>query len=78
MIGIWATLCAMSILVDTGAWYALADRFDRHHDEAREFYGEQAPHGSLVTTAFVVAETWSLLCAHLGRHAALTFWESLR
>lgn len=31
-----------------------------------------------MTTDLIVAETWTLLCAHLGRAAALTFWETLR
>jgi predicted nucleic acid-binding protein len=31
-----------------------------------------------VTTDLVVAETWALLSSHLGRPAALTFWETLR
>ena len=72
----------MSVLIDTGAWYALADRSDRHHDEARRFYrahaGGDAPRSPFVTTALVVAETWALLGSHLGRQSALTFWETLR
>lgn len=66
------------MLVDTGAWYAVADSSDRHHPAARQFYLEQAPLGSLVTSDLIVAETWALLSAHLGRTAALTFWATLR
>ena len=66
------------MMVDTGAWYAVADRSDRHHLAGRRFYLEQAPLASLVTTDLVVAETWTLLSAHLGRTAALTFWQTLR
>lgn len=66
------------MLVDTGAWYALADRADRHHDEARLFYAEHAGRTPFVTTDLVLAETWALLNAHLGRAAALTFWGTLR
>lgn len=68
----------MSIFVDTGAWYALADRSDRHHAAASRLYSERAPARDLVTSSLVVAETWALLAAHLGRPAALSFWESLR
>lgn len=68
----------MTILVDTGAWYALADTADRHHDEARRFYAEQVAQDTLVTTDLIVAETWSLIYAHLGRPAALAFWGGLR
>ncbi len=67
-----------NMIVDTGAWYAVADRSDRHHSAARRFYLEQAPQGSFVTTDLIVAETWTLLTAHLGRPAALTFWATLR
>jgi predicted nucleic acid-binding protein len=66
------------VFVDTGAWYALADSSDRHHDEARRFYLAQAPLGRLVTSDLVVSETWTLIGAHLGRAAALTFWDTLR
>jgi predicted nucleic acid-binding protein len=66
------------MLVDTGAWYAVADASDRHHAEAAQFYQEHAGRVAFVTTDLLVAETWTLLNAHLGRPAALTFWETLR
>jgi predicted nucleic acid-binding protein len=68
----------VSIFVDTGAWYAVADRSDRHHAAAARFYVERASARDLVTSDLVMAETWALLAAHLGRPAALTFWETLR
>lgn len=68
----------MSVLVDTGAWYALADASDRHHREARAFYVRHAGKTPLLTTDLVIAETWALLTAHLGRRAALAFWGTLR
>ncbi len=66
------------MLVDTGAWYAVADTSDRHHEKASRFYVEQAQQARFVTTDLIVAETWALLSSHLGRAAALTFWETLR
>jgi predicted nucleic acid-binding protein len=66
------------MLVDTGAWYAVADTSDRHHEQARRFYLEQAPRAGFVTTDLILAETWALLNSHLGRPAAITFWETLR
>ena len=66
------------MIVDTGAWYAVADRSDRHHVAARRFYRERAPLGLFVTTDLIVAETLTLLSAHLGRPAAVTFWATRR
>lgn len=68
----------MSTLVDTGGWYALADTADRHHAEARRFYSERAHEAPFATTDLILAETWTLIHAHLGRPAALAFWEGLR
>lgn len=66
------------MFVDTGAWYAVADASDRHHEEAARCYLEHASAGRFVTTDLIVSETWTLIGAHLGRSAALTFWETLR
>lgn len=66
------------MLVDTGAWYAIADASDRYHEEASRFYTEQAGRTALITSELIMAETWALLNAHLGRSAALTFRETLR
>lgn len=32
----------MSIFVDTGAWYAVADTTDRYHPEAAQFYADRS------------------------------------
>jgi uncharacterized protein len=68
----------VSILVDTGAWYAVTDTADRHHEEASRFYLDQTSKNTLVTTDLILAETWTLLNSHLGRYAAVIFWETLR
>ena len=68
----------VTTFVDTGAWYAVADASDRHHEEASRYYLDQAGKVALVTSDLVVSETWSLLTSHLGRHAALSFWDTLR
>lgn len=68
----------MSILVDTGAWHALADTADRHHKEARRFFNQEVARADFVTTDLIFAETWSLLTSHLGRPAGLKFWDALR
>ena len=66
------------MLVDTGAWYALSDASDRHHREARRFFLAEAPQRRLVTTDLILSECWTLITAHLGRAAAMTFWDTLR
>jgi predicted nucleic acid-binding protein len=66
----------VSIFADTGAWYAVADASDRHHRTAARYYLDHAPR--LVTSDLVVAESWTLILSHLGRSAAVKYWESLR
>ena len=68
----------MVTLVDTGAWYALADQSDRHHRAAREYYETAADRQGLVTTDLIIGETFALLSSHLGRPGALAFWAGLR
>ena len=68
----------MSMLVDTGAWYAVADASDRHHHEAKLFYTQAIGKLGFVTSDLILAETWALLSAHLGRAPAMTFWDTLR
>lgn len=68
----------MSMLVDTGAWYAIANAADRFHERAKQFYDENAGRIAFVTTDIVVAEAMALLTSHLGRPAAFQFWGSIR
>ena len=68
----------MVTLVDTGAWYALADQSYRHHRAARSYYETAADLHGLVTTDLIVGETFALLSSHLGRPGALAFWAGLR
>jgi predicted nucleic acid-binding protein len=65
-----------ALFVDTGAFYAVADRSDDHHAEAAGiFQGRGA--GDLISTDHVAVETWFLIRARLGRPAALRFWDAL-
>jgi hypothetical protein len=64
------------IFVDTGAWYALADRSDPDHRSARRFF--EANRLPLVTTNFVFDETLTLLWRRLGWSAACGFGQGLK
>jgi predicted nucleic acid-binding protein len=67
-----------TIFVDTGAWYALADRSDRHHTRAIDKYPallKQYSH--LTTTNLVVAETYILIRRALGYQPAISFLQNL-
>lgn len=64
------------MFVDTGAFYALADRRDPAHDRAKRYYG--AGRGSLLTTDYVFAESMSLLTKRLGKSVAVEFGTALR
>ena len=67
-----------TIFVDTGAWFALADRSDRYHRKAVKRYPallKQYPH--LTTTNLVVAETYILIRRALGYRPAISFLQNL-
>ena len=61
--------------MDTGAWYALADRKDPDHASVAQCLRERA--GRLVTTNFVFDESVTLIRFRLGTSAACTFGEEL-
>jgi len=67
----------MKTFVDTSAFYALADTTDRHHSVARKVYEELVGKEELITTDYVLLECWFLISHHLGRNAALKFWDFL-
>ena len=67
----------MSTLVDTAAFYALADRRDQHHQEARQYYVRAAGSEGLLTTDYILVESWMLIAHRLGRTAAMRFWDRL-
>ena len=63
-------------MVDTGAWYALADRRDPDHAPVKECMQERA--ARLVTTNFIFDETITLIRYRLGADAARAFGEHLQ
>ena len=65
----------MSAFVDTSAFYAVVDDDDSHFARAKELLDTGEP---LITTDFVLAETWRLVRDRLGHAAAERFWGTLR
>lgn len=65
----------MTVFVDTSAWYAAADRDDRHHERAKSVL---AAGESLITSDHVLVESWFLIGRRLGRDSAERFWDGLR
>jgi len=65
----------LSAFVDTSAFYAVVDDDDSHFARAKELLDTGEP---LITTDFVLAETWRLVRDRLGHAAAERFWGTLR
>lgn len=65
----------MSVFVDTSAFYAAADASDSHHERATEVLSAA---DRLTTSDHVLLESWILVDAHLGRHAAQALWSAIR
>ncbi len=67
-----------TLFVDTGAWYALADRSDLHHNEAVEIYPKLlSSYPPLKTTNLIIAETYILIRRGIGSQAAIAFLENI-
>jgi uncharacterized protein len=60
----------VSVFVDTSAWFAASNRKDRYHQRALELISDR---DDLVTSSYVVVETWLLLNSRLGFGAAEKF-----
>ncbi len=63
------------LFVDTGVWYAALDRGDVNHGGAVRTLGAGQ---RLVTTDYVLVETWRLAAHRLGFGVAERFWGSVR
>lgn len=72
-------MVSRAVFVDTSAWYALTDAGDVHHAQAayhlRRLFTERR---ALVTTNFVVSETYTLLRVRLGHIIAQDFLRRSR
>jgi len=68
----------MSIFIDTGAFYAMADKRDKFHFKGKNYYVENYEPGQFITSNFVFVESWTLIHHKLGKNAAQTFWNIIR
>jgi predicted nucleic acid-binding protein len=68
----------MRIFIDTSAFYALLDRDDAHHSRAKKAWAEllKAVH-TLVTSNYILVETFALLQNRLGIEAARAFHDDV-
>lgn len=67
-----------NILIDTSAFYALADRSDTYHSKALKFYEKNLQKRRFITTDYILVEVWILINHRLGRREAMEFWSGLR
>ena len=65
------------VFVDTGAWFALADRSDQYHSTATKLFSNLLSSRPLVTSNLVIAETQVLIRRNLGHDAAIRFLVNL-
>ena len=65
----------MSTFVDSSAWFAAINLKDKHHLRSAALVTGGT---DLVTTDFVLVETWLLLNARIGFDVARSFWTGMR
>lgn len=67
-----------SIFVDTGAWYALADKDDQYHERAANHLKKIARDGTtMVTTNLIIHETYMLLARRLSHKVGIKFLDEV-
>ena len=68
----------MTTFIDTSAFYALLDRDDRNHQKGKKAWMEMlAEPPILVTSNYVLVETFALLQSRLGLEAVRKFQEDV-
>lgn len=66
------------IFIDTSAFLAILDADDNFHPEAKKAWGEMLSSGSaLVTSNYILVETFALVQNRLGLQAIRTFQEDI-
>jgi uncharacterized protein len=66
------------VFVDTGAWFAIADKNDQFHRKATDYLKRIVENrNNLITSNLVVHETAMLLSRKLSKEAALRFLQTV-
>ena len=65
----------MTVIADTGALYALADRSDRWHESVSEWWSASRP--SIIVPVTVLPEVTYLIASRLGAQAEIAFVRSV-
>lgn len=71
------TNCMAGLFIDTWGWLALRDKGDRHHNEAVAAFDKALTSGFIVTTDYVLDETFTLMFRRLAIHKAKESMEFL-
>lgn len=67
------------IFVDTGAWIAVEDVIDKNHAKALKFRDElRNEKKRLITTSYVLDETYTFLLLHIGYEKTLLFHDRIQ
>ncbi|MEQ8192747.1 MAG: PIN domain-containing protein [Candidatus Eremiobacterota bacterium] len=66
------------IFVDTSAWIALYCKKDSLHEKAKDIYRRLLPDFCLITTNFILDETYTGLLYKAGHTVAVDFGERIR
>jgi len=70
---------SLCVFVDTSAFYELTDPNERRHDDAVAILTKlEDQHAELLTTTFVLAESYGLAVLRFGSGKALAFLAGLR
>lgn len=68
----------MRIFVDTSAFFALLDRDDANHKKAKEVWNKAlSPENVLITTNYILVESFALIQHRLGMDAVMGFQEDI-
>jgi predicted nucleic acid-binding protein len=69
----------MIVFIDTGSWVAIADRNDQYSKEASQLYTDLIlKREQLITSDFVLVETFNLLTQTIGSKATISFGNKLK